>query len=209
MALIERAKGAIIRLRNKILIHHERSLLKAQDFSILSQNCIGGVFYHDMGMQFKSPTINLYFKCPDFVKFILNLDYYLSLEMKVTQGPEFPIGRLDDIEIYFQHYASCEEAKNKWEERKRRINKEKIVVLCTDRDEFSEETYVEWEKIPYPKLLYSATYRNDQEVLFYPEYNCSGRVGDLIPTREFYKNHYLIETINRAESSNLFGYKEK
>ncbi|MGZ1316735.1 DUF1919 domain-containing protein [Lactobacillus delbrueckii subsp. bulgaricus] len=29
-----------------------------------------GVIYHDLGLQFKSPTINLWFKPKDYIKFL-------------------------------------------------------------------------------------------------------------------------------------------
>ena len=40
---------------------------------------------------------------------------------------------LDDIEIHFNHYISFEEAKNKWDERKRRINYDNIYIVMYDR----------------------------------------------------------------------------
>lgn len=38
-----------------------RSLLKNRDITIISANCVGGVIYHDLGLAFNSPTINLFF----------------------------------------------------------------------------------------------------------------------------------------------------
>ena len=45
-----------------------RSLLKNRDITIISANCVGGVIYHDLGLAFNSPTINLFFSASDYVK---------------------------------------------------------------------------------------------------------------------------------------------
>ena len=57
--------------RNKYINH---------DVSIISMNCTGGILYHDLGLKFLSPTINLFFRAEDFIKFCENLDYYLSID---------------------------------------------------------------------------------------------------------------------------------
>lgn len=36
-----------------------RLRLENSDITILSNNCIGGIIYHKLGLRFKSPTINL------------------------------------------------------------------------------------------------------------------------------------------------------
>lgn len=68
----EKAIAAIYRIK-------ETRQLKNRDFSIIAPNCIGGVIYHRLGMQFLSPTINLCI--PDkkqYVRFAANLRHYLS-----------------------------------------------------------------------------------------------------------------------------------
>ena len=73
------------------------------NITIISCNCIGGLVYSDLGMKFFSPTINLFIKSPDFVKFANNLKYYLSQELTLVSEKEYPIGRIDDIYIHFLH----------------------------------------------------------------------------------------------------------
>ena len=48
--------------RKKIRNKWERSKLKNSDFTIISNTCIAGKIYHDLGLRFLTPTINLYFK---------------------------------------------------------------------------------------------------------------------------------------------------
>lgn len=49
--------------------------------SFLCPNCIGGLLFHDLGLQFRSPTVNLMMYQTDFVKFVLNLDDYLEQKL--------------------------------------------------------------------------------------------------------------------------------
>lgn len=97
------------------------------DISLISMNCIGGTFYHDMNCKFLTPTVNLFFTASDFIKFVNDLDYYLSFTPVVEMGEKYPIGTLDDIKIFFMHYDSCEDALQKWEDRKKRVNPKKYL----------------------------------------------------------------------------------
>lgn len=192
-----RIKREIQAFKNNRLIKIQRAKLSCKDVTIISQNCIGGVFYHDMGIKFLSPTINLFFSCDDFVKFVLNLEYYLGLDLEITMGNEYPIGHLNDITAYFMHYNTCTEAKEAWERRKERINWNKIIVLSTDMEDFTDDVYEQWKRITYPKVLFTAVNRKGEGVVFYPEYEKYKKVPDLIPKREFYKNGILIDYINK------------
>ena len=59
-----------------------RNRLRNENITIISANCVGGVIYHDLGLKFNSPTVNLYFNASDYVKFVSNLTYYLQCELK-------------------------------------------------------------------------------------------------------------------------------
>lgn len=194
--LSHRIEGKIQRGRNARIIKSAKSQYGNKKVSIISQNCIGGVFYHDMGAEFLSPTVNLFLSCPDFVKFVLNLKYYMELELQMTWGEEYPIGILGDIKVHFMHYQTCTEAKEAWERRKNRINWDNILVLSTDMEDFSEEVFEQWQQIKYPKILFSAKEWEDKNCLVFPQYQMQGRVADLIPKREFYKNNILINKAN-------------
>ncbi len=193
---MKRVIGRFKREKAARIAAKEKKRLTNTHFSVISQNCIGGVFYHDMGLRFTSPTIDLYFSCPDFIKFVLDLDHYLTQELSVSWGEEYPIGSLDDITIHFMHYETCSEAKEKWDKRKKRIDRDAILILCTDMEGFDEAAYEQWKKIPYPKVLFSAEDRKAPDVVFYPEFKQDGRVSDLIPERKFYKDGVLINTVN-------------
>ena len=75
-----------------------------------------------------------------FVIFLENIDEYLQKDLIFNDNNQltYPIGELlgknGSIKIEFVHYNSQKEAKEKWEERKSRINWNKIFVICTDEN---------------------------------------------------------------------------
>ena len=196
--LFLRIRGCLIRARNKIIISRVNRKLKISGLTIISQNCIGGVLYHDLGVEFLSPTINAFIPEPGFVKMVLNLRCYMEQELMIHWGEEYPIGMLDDVEIHFMHYETCQEAKEAWDKRKMRINWDKIFVVATDRNKFDDVVFENWKKVPYPKILFTAQrkYASDAESVYFPEYEANGFVPDLIPNREFYKDGILMKRIN-------------
>lgn len=58
-----------------------RLRLENSDITILSNNCIGGIIYHKLGLRFKSPTINLLIGLSDFIELVENLKKYENAEL--------------------------------------------------------------------------------------------------------------------------------
>lgn len=180
---------------------YRRRKLRSDDFSIIAQNCIGGVFYHEMGMQFLSPTVNLFFQEPDFMCFVTNLDYYLGLDLCMQWGEEYPIGFLDDVRIDFMHYDTCEEAKEAWERRKVRIRKDRIVVIATDRNGFDDACFEQWKNLPYRKILYTANrkYAAEPGSVYYSTDEENGYVSNVIDNLAFYKDDVIFDVVNSLD----------
>lgn len=61
-----------------------------------------------------------------------------KLDFTSEEGIRYPVGLLDDLRIYFEHYKSESEAKAKWEELTNRINYSNLFVLFSDRDGCTE-----------------------------------------------------------------------
>ena len=58
----------------------------------------------------------------------------LEFNDSVTTGNEqYSIGKLEDLTIHFVHYDSRENALQKWEERKQRVNLDNIFVIFTEQ----------------------------------------------------------------------------
>lgn len=129
--------------------------------SIISMNCTGGVLYHDLGLKFLSPTVNMYMRAEDFIKFCENLNSYLAIdEMKpcddisIVGNRKYPVAWLGDLLLFLVHYKSVEQAQEKWNERKSRINRDKIVILDTDREGMTPDLMDRFELLPYKKVMF-------------------------------------------------------
>lgn len=144
--------------RKQICIQYREKAKKCETPTIFSCNCTGGVMYHELEWKFLSPTVNLYMSCEDFIKFCENFEYYFSIELEPYEGEivrEYPICTLGDLTLYMVHYRSFEEARDKWNERKKRVNKYNIRIIATDRDGCTEDLKDRFEKLPYKKVLFT------------------------------------------------------
>ena len=135
-----------------------RGSLVNHNFSVISSNCVGGVMLHELGLRFNTPTVNLWFSAADYLKFISNLEDYLLKELiEENSSKPYPVGRLGDILINFTHYKSFEEAYQKWNERKKRINKDNLFFIMTQTDDCTDEMVHEFGKIPVQnKVIFTA-----------------------------------------------------
>ena len=118
-----------------------------KNFSILCSTCIGGIIYHDLGLRFLSPTINMYISNPDFIKFACHLKHYMSQKLRFIETEKgFPVAMLDDIVLYFNHASSNEEAAENWKRRKERINYDNLYFIFYYREGMTLEQIREIEK---------------------------------------------------------------
>lgn len=125
----------------------------SSDITILSSNCTGSLILHEMGLPFNSPCVNLWMENCDFVKFCGDLDKYtgdnINIEFINDGIHDYPVGKIEDITIYFMHYKTQLEAKEKWIKRSKRINKDNIFLIMVQRDNWKEEDLLAFEQLPY------------------------------------------------------------
>lgn len=183
----------IFKIINSCVNNHFRKRLTNDNFTIFSPNCVAGVIYHRMGKQFCSPTINTGFTGDDFCNFLIHMDYYLSQEL-IDAGvneSNMPLGKIKgngsipDITIVFGHYDTFEDGAEKWNKRKKRINKDNMYVVMYDintifdKDSInpaflSEENIQKLESFPCNnKVLFTRNPDNKKPYAFYikPDYS--------------------------------------
>lgn len=149
-----------IQILPKIVRLINRKRLKNSDVTILTMNCLGGIIYHNLNLKFLSPTINMRFEdIRHFYKFCSNLNYYLSLPLEEISngGGDFPVAKLGDIVINMVHYKTFDIAREKWEERKKRMNFDDIYIIAndyvTDDETLSKEEIIAFGNLPYKVLV--------------------------------------------------------
>lgn len=117
---------------------------------------------HRVGEQFNSPTVNLWMSHSDCIKLISNLKYYLSLELKFIETEyDYPVAELGDITLYFNHYESKVEAKEKWNTRKERVNYDMLYLIITAGDDLNDEQMEQIEKLNIRNKVVFVKYKRE------------------------------------------------
>ena len=169
-----RISDSILEKKKKAYLNKKRNKLKNHDFSIISNNCIAGIMYHDLNMRFSSPTINLWLPPEDYMLFLLNLNEAISAEVFEYTDSEkkYPVGYIllhnkKRILIHFMHYPSFKIAKQKWDERKARINWENLFVLFETGKDSSDELINDFLALPYNHLfaITNNSYHNSKRTI--------------------------------------------
>ena len=179
--------------------------------SIISSNCFAGRIMQDLGMQYNTPTLGLYFFADDFIEFLSNLKYYLTEaklefldESRYPLGNErrakwthwYPIGLLGGkVEIQFLHYHTAKEAAEKWYRRAQRVNFDKLMVIGMEQNLCTIDNVKAFDKLPFEKKIFFSTKNipNVNSNCFLNVFAAQGEVGDPYQKGDiFYK-----ELINR------------
>ena len=152
--VLTKAKNKIINIEHCLYLKRKKHKLKNRNPSIISNNCVGGVISHDLGQQFCSPTVNLYFRAEEYIRFLRNLKYYLSLDVVELQSDlPYPVGIIDDVRIFFMHYSDFEQARQKWNERKKRVDFSNLYVMMTEKEECTQDVMEQFDSLEYRKKV--------------------------------------------------------
>ena len=202
----QKLRNALTKWNNCRTTAARRKQLSSTDFTIISNNCWGGIVYQYFGLKYTSPTIGLFIMDDDYIKFLERLDYYLSLPLQFitmdqsryrekltsesTAKAYYPIAHLDDIEIHFLHYHSEDEARTKWEYRKKRINKERLFIKMSQRSANNRSILDRFAALPYKNKICFTEFENvGPEFVYVPELrNLNIQGGDEMP--------YVMERID-------------
>lgn len=166
------------------------------DTSIISSNCFAGRIMQDLGMQYNTPTLGLYFFADDYIEFLSNLKYYLTeakLEfLEQSRYPLanerrekwihwYPIGILGGkVEIQFLHYHTEREAANKWYRRSRRVNFDKLLVIGMEQNLTTVEHIKQFDALPFKNKIFfsSKNLRELNSNCCIDDFAVQGEVGD-------------------------------
>lgn len=200
-----RKKNPIAAARRKKM----RSLIRNTEASFLCPNCIGGILFHDLGMRFYSPTVNLMMRQDHFIRFVLNREDYLReiLQFYEDENYSCPCAHLGDIDIHFTHYKTREEARDKWIDRSRRIDDNNLFIFAEERDGIGEYQIRELGKVSARGVLVFTAhqYQDIPYAQFLPSYEKEGEVGNILKrsffddSREYEKYFDFVKWFNEAD----------
>lgn len=126
----------------KLRLAIERLQLDNRECTIIADNCLAGMLYHDYGMRFNSPTINTFIHAYDynlFLKYLLDREDISYIEEVPSCDGECPKGLINGkVRIDFTHYDTFEEGARKWKERVKRIDYDNMYIIMTEKSVRSE-----------------------------------------------------------------------
>ena len=155
MELKKTIKNIRYYIRDITINKRYRNKLKNEKFSLITSDCIGGVLCKDLHERMNSPTRNFYFNADDFVKFCSNLEHYINLIPEEYDGDykevgaEYLMASLGDLKMFLVHYTSLEQARDAWIRRSKRLNKNNMFFIMTDRNFCTEKEIRAFDELPY------------------------------------------------------------
>lgn len=192
-----------------IINYKNRKKLINTEFSLIASNCNGGFILHDLGLRFNSPFVNLWIKPRDYIRMLRNLKGFLETPLQFVKedGISHPVGEINGVRIYFQHYLSEEEAMEKWTSRKSRMNYDNLFVLFTDRDGCTYEDLIAFDNLPIKnKIVFTKKEYPDIKSSFYikgfenqPEV---GQCFEYMPHKLGYKYYDQFDYVGWFNSQN-------
>lgn len=157
------------------LAEHRRRQLSCTDFTIISNNCWGGMIYESYNLPKESPTVGMFFMADDYIEFLRDLrgyvngtlDFISPQESRWKDAPQvsgdkrygtYPVGVLSNgrnsIEIFFLHYHSEQDAREKWDRRVKRINWDKLLIKFNDQNGCTSQNVSDYMSLPFKNKLF-------------------------------------------------------
>ena len=151
-----------------------REKLNARRWSIVCNNCFGGILSHQFGLEHRSPFKNLFVYQEDLIRYVENITHYLAQspvfdrwEQAKTAYDEdrYPVLRLDDILFFCNHDIDSDAAIADFERRAAKVDPERLMlIMITDSREveraFQERTF------GCPKLCISSVREHAPKTLY-------------------------------------------
>lgn len=185
--------------------------IKDHNFTIISNNCFGGIIYRNYHIPYQSPTCGVYFMAPEYIKFIYNIEDYIYNEIDevkienskykdylIENKYDGIIGKIKDIEICFLHFKDINEVNEKWKRRAQRINWKRIIYKFNDQNLCTYKELMEFEKFNAKnKICFTAKkYKNINSIQLEQYCNQKYVLSDT-KERDYKKYINIVDYINK------------
>ena len=154
----------------------EYARLRQQGVTFVSDNCWGGLAYNTMGMEMRSPFINMLIRWEYFSRLLQDLPGHVSqplvplrLRRHPMGGAVYPIVGLGDMEIHLNHVhtpAQLKTAARQWYRRTDRMDMGRVMVqTCFATPGDWEERREFFRALPYGKIGFAPFPVEDENVV--------------------------------------------
>lgn len=187
------------------------------DVTIISNNCWGGMVSKTYDLKYNSPTVGCFFMAEDYIVFLRNLSDFLKADVnfisfteskwvsyfnennKIIDCPIMQLKYMDEtIEIFMLHYKTEEEAREKWNRRKERVNLHNMIIKISEQNNFSSQILKDFELLDFNnKICFTSSSTYTGETVIRPvEYEKRMDIDINDEPRIRFKNFDLIKYIN-------------
>lgn len=147
---------------NEVLSYFRKKIIKKPIPSVISNNCGAGFIYRMLGVEDsarKSPTVSSVIFPDDYIKIVKNPRKYLSQKISFSHwtcywAVRMPVGRIDDIQVFFIHDKNEVEPIERWNTLIEHIDYSNLFFLFEDHmyriPNKEKRAFLETE---YPHLL--------------------------------------------------------
>ena len=202
----QKLKSAVNKCQRFFINRSLQRKLTNQGMTVISANCVGAFILHDLHQPFNSPFVNLYLSPQDFLRYLQNMDFYLTQPLTfVKTEKSYPVGKLADLEIHFMHYHSEQEANEKWQLRTSRMNLDNLFIIMTDRDGVTEKDIQLFDQLPFKnKVIFThKPYPAFKSAYYIKGFEKQNQVGDLFEFsgwngKKYYDQFDYVKWFNQA-----------
>ena len=131
--------------------------LRGQPFCLISNNCLGRRLYQILGRDYNTPFVGLFMMPECFTELVVHFEEYMSRDLQFVNeskysnhnqqrktGKRYPIGIIGNAEIHFLHYESEQEALEKWNRRKSRIDYKHLYYVMVANGPYDDAMLVQF-----------------------------------------------------------------
>lgn len=171
--------GIKLAIRNRYICetsYLRRKCINKTEFTIISNNCWGGVIYESYGLPKQTPTVGMYFVADEYIKFVSDLKHYIEECQMTFIEPDkarhrefysqdskfgsFPIAMVGDVEIALLHAHSQSDAVAQWKRRCDRIQWKHLLVKMNDQNKCTREHMERFCALPLKNKIFFTVREN-------------------------------------------------
>lgn len=151
--------------------------------TIIANECWGGLTYHRLHLEFRTPLINMFELDEEYLDLLRDFDRRIKLPLEYVRDEheaihdiDYPVFSLGGTLLHMNHYPDRAQAIAQWKARVPRINYEnRLWVMVTERQDMAEQ----FEELPYEKKVCFTSFPTDLPSAMYvkPYGVCTEHLG--------------------------------
>jgi uncharacterized protein (DUF1919 family) len=144
----------LLKIRQKLSVIISTSWLPDK-FSIIADDCWAGQLYEQLHIEYLTPTVGLWIKPENYLKYLECFDEVHKGELEFIVGDKnYPVAMLSGVEIHFMHFDNEQEAREKYLRRLGRIDKKHThIKIDFGKPGYTRADMDKWNELRIPNSV--------------------------------------------------------